>query len=40
MGPSIGNFFFMPGRHSYSIHLKIDGHRYGGSQVTFHYRHL
>jgi len=37
---TFGNFFFMPGRDPYSIHVKIDRHRYGVSEVTFHYRHL
>ena len=35
-----GNFFMMPGRDPYSIHVKIDRHGYGKSEVTFHYRHL
>jgi len=37
---TFGNFFAMPGRDPYSIHVKIDRHRYGVSEVTFHYRHL
>ena len=36
---TFGNFFDMPGRDPYSIHVKIarNGHV---SQITFHYRHL
>lgn len=35
-----GSYFFMPGRDPYSIHVKIDRHGYGRSEVTFHYRHF
>ena len=37
---TFGNFFLMPGRDPYSIHVKIDAHGYGTFEVTFHYRHL
>lgn len=37
---TFGNFFFMPGRDPYSIHVKIDRHMHPRSEVTFHYRHL
>jgi hypothetical protein len=37
---TFGNFFSMPARDPYSIHVKIDGHGYGKFEVTFHYRHL
>lgn len=37
---TFGNFFFMPGRDPYSIHVKIDHHHHAISEVTFHYRHL
>ena len=36
---TFGNFFFMPGRDPYSIHVTIDRHGHGTSEVTFHYRH-
>ena len=37
---TFGNFFLMPGRDPYSIHVKIDAHGYGKFEATFHYRHL
>jgi len=37
---TFGNYFSMPTRDPYSIHVKVDGRGYGRSEVTFHYRHL
>jgi hypothetical protein len=37
---TFGNYFSMPARDPYSIHVNIDGHGYGKFEVTFHYRHL
>jgi hypothetical protein len=37
---TLGNYFSMPSRDPYSIHVKIDAHGYGKFEVTFQYRHL
>ena len=37
---TFGNYFSMPSRDPYAIHVKIDAHGYGKFETTFHYRHL